>query len=228
MRRLAPAAALVLALALGSGNPAGAHPGHGADAVAIDGDALRYAPPTVTVGVGDTVVWFWGGVTRNHSVTADPGQAESFDSDPGGPPDGETHPAGSGFSHVFTQQGRFTYYCQNHATMRGLVEVVAVPDPAPGPPRLSDLRVAPRGERIRVGFFLSERADLVARIAERRDGAWRAVETFQRQAYAGQNRLKLPAASLDPGRYRLTLTAYDDADERAEARARFSVREPER
>ncbi len=109
MRRLTAAVALILCTAA----PAGAHPGHGAEAVTVDGDATRFTPAEVTIGVNENVFWFWeGAISRNHSVTADSGQSESFDSDPDGPPTNETHPQGDSFSHVFRHEGQFTYHCR--------------------------------------------------------------------------------------------------------------------
>ena len=219
MRRLALAAALVLCAAA----PAGAHPGHGAESVTIDGDQFRYTPADVTIGVGESVVWFWQGtVARNHSVTADPGQAESFDSDPGGPPTNDTHPAGDSFTHVFTHEGSFTYHCQVHSGMTGVVHVVPLTG-TPTPLRLDDVRVFVRGERIKVRYWVSQRVDLALRIAERRHHGWHTVKTLHRSSPRGQNKLKLSAHGLEPGPYRLTLTVYDDANRSAEERERFKL-----
>ena len=219
MRRLALVATLVLC----STAPAGAHPGHGAEPVTIDGDAFRYTPQSVTVAVGDTVVWFWqGAVARNHSVTADSGQAEQFDSDPGGPPTNDTHPAGDSFSHVFTHEGRFTYHCRVHSDMTGVVEVVRLPGQGP-PLKLSGLRVSARDTRIEVRFRLTAAADLALRIGERSNNHWHTVKSLYRSGDKGKNRLKVPVGDLDDGSYRLTLAAYDAANRRAEARQRFSL-----
>src|SRR5688572_24779477 len=218
MRRCAATLALVLC----SVAPAGAHPGHGADAVTVDGDAFRYAPAEVTVGVGDSVIWFWqGSVSRDHSVTADPGQAESFDSDPGATPTNATHPAGDSFFHRFRVEGRFTYHCKVHPAMTGVVNVVAVPGAAAL--RLSGLRAAERGERVHVRLFLSKRADLVLRIAERRRGRWHEVKTFNQRGRRGRNEFDLEAGSLAPGRYRLSVAAYTFANQRASDQVAFTV-----
>ena len=56
-----------------------------------------------------------------------PGQAESFDSDPGKAPKAIAHPAGHAFTHLFTKTGRFTYRCRVHPAMRGEVTVIALP-----------------------------------------------------------------------------------------------------
>jgi plastocyanin len=219
MRRLAAAIALTLFAVA----PAGAHPGHGGEAVTIEGDAFRYSPPSARIAVGEPVVWFWQGtLARNHSVTADPGQAEQFDSDPAGPPTNATHPEGDSFSHVFTHEGQFWYHCKVHAEMQGFVEVVQLPGQGERL-RLRKLKVAPRDERIEVRFRLSAAADLALRIAERREGRWQTVKTLYRKADSGKNLLKLPIGRLDDGRYRLSLAAYDEANRRVEAKDRFSL-----
>ena len=219
MRRLAPA----IALALFAAAPAGAHPGYGGDSVTIEGDALRYSPPSVTIAVGEPVVWFWQGtLARNHTVTADPGQAEQFDSDPSGPPTNATHPEGDSFSHVFRQEGQFWYHCQVHPEMQGFVEVVRLPGQG-GRLKLSGLQVSPRAEQIKVRFRLSAVADLALRIAERHERRWDTVKTLYRKADGGENRLKLPAGGLEDGRYRLTIAAYDEANRRTEAQEKFSL-----
>ncbi|HEX2127806.1 MAG TPA: plastocyanin/azurin family copper-binding protein [Solirubrobacterales bacterium] len=223
LRRLAGAATTALVL-LPAGSAA-AHPGHGGEAIVIDGDAFLYTPPAVKIGVGETLIWFWdGALFRNHSVTADPGQAEQFDSDPGGLPTNASHPDGSTFSHAFTHRGVFTYYCKVHPSMRGSVEVVPVPDAVAGAPRLRSLDVEAKGKRVRASFRLSERADVVGRIAGRDGGRWRTVDSFAQRARAGRNVIRVPTGELRRGSYRLTLVAYDSADRRSnEAQARFAL-----
>lgn len=216
-------AALAFAVVPVAGAPA--HPGHGAEPILVDGDAFQFTPNSTTIGVGDTLIWFWEGTLfRNHSVTADPGQAEQFDSDPGRLPTNASHPDGSSFSHAFTHRGVFTYHCKVHPSMRGSVEVVAIPDSVRGAPRLRALDVDARGKRVRATFRLSERADVVGRIAERTGGRWRTIESFSQRARAGRNKLRVPTDGLGRGTYRLTLVAYDSADRRSnEAQARFEL-----
>ncbi len=215
MKRFAAALALTLCWVA----PAGAHPGHGTEAVTVDGDAFRFAPAEVTIGVNASVYWFWQGVvSRDHSVTTNPGQAESFDSDPDGPPTNETHPAGDSFTHTFRQEGRFTYRCKVHPGMTGVVNVVA--PPTSDSLRLNGLRVVDRGDSIHVRFFLSKKADVVTRITRWRKPRWRPVETVNRGGRKGRNELDLPADSLAPGRYRLRVTAYDDLNRSAADEAR--------
>ena len=79
---------LATALALGIG----AAPAAAAD-VNIGGFA--FSPSSVTIAQGETVTWHFAGPDTNHSVTSDPGQADSWDSDPGRPPSSADHPPGA-------------------------------------------------------------------------------------------------------------------------------------
>jgi plastocyanin len=114
-------------------------------AVASESDVsigqFKFAPATVTVQQGDTVTWSWAGPDINHTVTTDPGQADSLESDPGvatnqitGPPPGGT------YSHTFNTPGTFTYFCRVHTSMKAKVVVTPAPAP-PAPP--SDQGTAP-------------------------------------------------------------------------------------
>ena len=64
---------------------------------------------------GDTVVWT-NPTKADHTVTADPGQAATFDS-------GDFAPNGKPFSFTFNQAGTFTYTCQDHQGQVGKVVV---------------------------------------------------------------------------------------------------------
>jgi len=62
-------------------------------------------------------------------VTAVPGQAESFESDPDSPLATINHEVGATFQHTFRKAGVFDYLCRVHPRfMRGSVTVRAVPD----------------------------------------------------------------------------------------------------
>lgn len=195
-----------------------AHPGHGPSQVSVGGGA--FFPNAITVATDDTVLWFWTGPDLNHTVTADPGQAESFDSDPTGVP---VHPRNDVFSHRFTHVGRFTYFCRVHpATMRGAVQVVKPPPLDETRPRLS--RVRANGASGYLRFRSSERATVLARIERRRRGRWRAARSFDVEAKRGRNRARMPLRGLASGRYRARLVAYDRADNGSRAAfARFRL-----
>src|ERR687884_1486227 len=86
------------------------------------------APATVQIDPGDTVHWTFSGPDTNHSVTADAGQTEMFDSDPGN--DVPNHMVGDPFDWTFRTPGSFTYYCKVHPfTMKGRVNVGPQPNP---------------------------------------------------------------------------------------------------
>lgn len=73
-----------------------------------------YQPHTITITVGDTVKWTDTG-NNPHSVTANTGQAESFDSGPNcNAYTGGCLSKGQTFQHTFTHAGTFTYYCRVH------------------------------------------------------------------------------------------------------------------
>jgi hypothetical protein len=106
--------------------------------------------------------------------------------------------------------------------MQGVVDVVAVPTTKPL--RLRDLRVTTRRDHHDVRFRLTARAAGVARIAERRHGRWRTVDTLNRRASRGKNDIDVPTDRLDAGAYRLTVTAYDSSNRRTEATERFEIK----
>jgi LPXTG-motif cell wall-anchored protein len=74
-----------------------------------------FAPKTITVKVGDTVMWTDQG-QNEHTVTADDG---SFDS--GDLKTGEK----TSFTFTFTKAGTFAYHCKYHGPM-GMVGTVVV------------------------------------------------------------------------------------------------------
>jgi plastocyanin len=97
---------------------------------------IAYHPPTVTIHVGDMVTWTHADGGTPHSVTADAGQADSFDSNPTNCPP-VCMVSGDTFSHVFKKAGTFTYHCRIHGDpncgMCGKVVVTAEMTPAPTP-----------------------------------------------------------------------------------------------
>jgi plastocyanin len=188
------------------GASAAAHPGHGPERVDVANGA--FGPDEVTIGTSDTVLWVWRGPDLDHTVTADPGQGERFDSDPDGTP--ERGLDGS-FAHFFTRPGTYTYFCRRHPDrMRGSVRVVRLGLGDSRPPRISRLRVGREGRRI--AFRLSEGAIVLARIQPRAGAGWRSARDFDVFARKGRNRPRLPLRGLAPGPYRVRVVAYDDAD----------------
>lgn len=78
--------------------------------VSISGFA--FSPADLTVHVGDTVTWT-NADSAVHTVTADDGSFASENLNKGGT-----------FSFTFSKDGTFSYYCANHASMKGTITVV--------------------------------------------------------------------------------------------------------
>jgi len=105
------------------GAPVPAPAAEGPQVLIVDNDPdltrWHYDPATVTVPPGATVVWLNKG-KEDHSVTADD---RAFDSG--------LKKAGGTFSRAFPRPGTYTYHCQPHPWMKGLVEVRAEAAPTP-------------------------------------------------------------------------------------------------
>jgi plastocyanin len=194
-----------------------------------------YTPATVTVDSGDSVTWrFTGpnGDDTNHSITADPGQAETFDSDPGPLP--PLHSTGYTYTHKFTKPGRFTYYCKPHPYMKGAVVVRGGGGGGASAPRVSGLAVKGgrkcrkrqrgcRSRKTRIAFRLSKAAKV--RIAFKRKGGGKSPKAVVRQMTAGQKVVRLSTKRVPRGRYALTLRATDSGgNASAPAKRSFRVR----
>ena len=225
MRRIA---ALALAAALASAlltGTASSHGGHGPvrASVAVYG----YAPAEIQLVTGDIVNWVWDGPDTNHTVTADPGQAETFDSDPGVPAGSVQHSVGDNYFHTFHRAGRFTYTCRVHPFMRG---TIVVRDPFK--PVFSRFIVAPRrfctAEGCPLGrlrITISESSTLRGRIQRRTRSGYRNVRRVgPLQLRFGSSSRRIPVAGLRPGTYRVAAVAIDPAGNRSkQARAAFTV-----
>ena len=74
---------------------------------------FRFSPATVTVHVGDTVVWSNPTGTA-HTVTANSGTFNSGNLNPG-----------QSFSHTFTTPGTYAYHCTYHVSL-GMVGTIVV------------------------------------------------------------------------------------------------------
>jgi plastocyanin len=219
--------------------------GNGTGYVGI-GD-FDFRPDDMVVNLGDSVSWRWAGPDTNHSVTADGGQEEDFDSDPGRFPTNDDHPAGDTFSHAFTKSGVFDYHCRVHRSMRARV-IVRNPDgsvPDSEPPRLEAVRISPkrfcprRGKACRrpprklprARFSVSELADVYGKVQlvrRARTSVRTVVEIDAVLMEEGRNSLRLMNRTglrrLAPGLYRVALWASDDeGNESLRALARFRV-----
>jgi plastocyanin len=192
-----------------------------APAAAADVSIANFAfdPSTVTINQGDSVTWTWDGPDTNHSVTSDPNQADSFDSDPGRTPSSADHLPGSTFAHTFNTSGTFTYICKVHSFMTGKV-VVNGPGGEPPPdttaPAITGAsakggrRCKPHARNCKakpttVKFTLSEDATVKLAVPKRpKAGVTRSFK-------AGAHTIKLSVKKLPPGKYKLKLTATDAA-----------------
>ncbi len=85
----------------------------GAPTHPVNTPGTSFAPASITVAVGDTVTWVFGGAT--HNVTF------ALPSPPGGDIPDQAPPAQ--VIRVFATAGLYTYECTRHANMRGTVIV---------------------------------------------------------------------------------------------------------
>ena len=74
---------------------------------------FTFDPPHIQVTVGDTVTWTQGTDEEAHTATADDG---TFDS-------GTLADEGATFDFTFEEAGEFSYFCEIHPEMLGLVTV---------------------------------------------------------------------------------------------------------
>jgi plastocyanin len=216
--------ATALAFAVWPASGADSHPGHGPVVVAI-GD-LAYAPAQVRILVGDYVLWNWAGPDTNHSVTADAGQAVSFDSDPGKDSGQIPHAVNDGYSIQVNQEGTFTYHCKVHSFMKGTIVVgPAPPGSAPQPlvkPTLSGVRVtrvSPCRRQpcsrtgVLVRFTVNEAVSMRATLRRVRSGhpSGPIVKEIDFSGPPGTHSRRLDLGRLKPGRYQLRLVAVDQS-----------------
>src|SRR5690606_14836443 len=74
---------------------------------------------SLTIEVGDTVIWTWGQNGMPHNVTSiDPNAPEGFGSE-------TMSDIGSTYEFTFTEATTFDYRCSIHNTMTGVIEVQA-------------------------------------------------------------------------------------------------------
>ncbi len=106
----------ILAAALAAGAPAASAANLGVSLTT----SRTFSPATVSVHPGDSVTWTWA-ESRQHNITADAGQADTFSS---------ANKSSGTWARTFNTVGRFTYRCTLHSGMSGAV-VVAQPTTTP-------------------------------------------------------------------------------------------------
>ncbi len=94
----------------------GSEPKAGDTGSAISIAGFLFKPDTLTVTTGTTVTWT-NADDIEHTVTSGTPDAPSGVFDSGNRAKGQT------FSHSFAESGTFTYFCDNHKSMRGEVNV---------------------------------------------------------------------------------------------------------
>lgn len=183
--------------------------------------AFAFTPSRVEVKVGEKVTWRFDGPDTNHSVTAEAGQPEAFDSDPGRNPSSADHLVGTTYERRFDVAGTFRYFCKVHPSMRGTVVVGtgAAPSPPPGTgstdtvaPVISAFTATRRAGRAVLRLTLSEDARVVVRL---RRGL--TTRTVKRVLDAGASTVRL-SRTLPAGRYAVSATATDNAGNASKTR----------
>ncbi len=83
-----------------------------ADPAAVEIVEFAFGPDMLTVPLGTTVTWTNNEIGVPHTTTADDGAWDSG-----------TMAEGDTFSHTFTEEGTFTYFCSIHPSMTATVNV---------------------------------------------------------------------------------------------------------
>jgi plastocyanin len=158
---------------------------------------FAFGPPIVNVDVGNKVTWNF--VDDSHTTQSDPGQAESWNSNPNSP-----NPAGTSFEHTFTKPGRFGYICRPHPFMEATVVVGSDQYPK----SQSSFRQVRRGKKITFRFTLVEPARVVAKLKGPSPRS-----ATRRRLRPGSHAIAFNR--LRNGQYRGTVTFTDDYDKKS-------------
>jgi plastocyanin len=208
-----------------------------ADQTVTATSSSTFSPSDVTITQGEKVTWTnQGGV---HNVKFSDGSFE-MPADPSA--------AGWQVERTFDQPGNFTYFCEEHAYMTGVVRVTAATPPSDGggggggsgggtgggsdtPTRpkvtleLSDARPA-AGQRVRLfGFVRPELDGTRVQIQRRtRTGSFRQVaRTLLRDAGEGRSRFSLRIRIARDGVFRARIPAGADREAAISPRKRLNV-----
>jgi plastocyanin len=199
-------------------------PARAAETTITVGDDF-FQPANVQIAVGDTVKWVWQGPDGDHNVSTKANQAEKFDSDPGTPEPLIKHPAGYTFSWMFNKDNvAVDYVCRVHPIqMQGTVTVGAPPADTAAP-RLSRTKATVKKKKVTIAFELDEDAKVVLKVA-RASKPKKAVKKVRKSLAAGKRSISIRRKGLSPGRYKVSITAEDEAgNESKAARAAFKLK----
>jgi plastocyanin len=131
-------------------------------------------------------------------------------------------------SKHFDEVGEFRYYCENHGAPGGVGMAGVVHVESTANPTLTGLRVKPeklcnrrtrKCRRVKgtIRFTLSKSARVAGGVDPVGEPAGRPGRDLEFAGKPGANRFKLKAKGLEPGRYRLTLTAEDENGNESDA-----------
>lgn len=188
-----------------------------------------FFPGTLTVPPNTTIHWENRGIL--HNVKFDDGSFEE-------PPDPQATPWR--VSRHFEDVGEFRYYCENHGGpngqgMSGVIRVESTANPTLTGMRVKPGKVCSRRTRrckrakATLSFTLSKTARVAGGIDPVGAPAGRIGRDLEYSGKPGENKFKIKAKGLRPGRWRVTLTAEDvNGNESDPATAEFRVKRARR
>jgi plastocyanin len=175
---------------------------------------FQYSPGTVTIDTGQKVTWNWAGPDKNHTVTSNSGQSESFESHPGVPTAAVSDgPAGETFSHTFTHAGTFTYFCRVHG-FTGKVKVEAPGGADTTPPDVALKILSNSPQRV------SDKGKLKAKVTVDEASTVKLTLKFGRKTI-GKKTLEFADADSKTVNLRVTKKGRDKLDGRDTARLKL-------
>ena len=173
----------------------------------VDAVDFSFVPSTTTVDVGDSVTWNF--TVAGHTSTSVDGQAERWNS-----ASSATNPAGTTFSHRFTEPGSYRYICIPHQDfMTGVIEVRGGSVAS----LIDDVTTKRRGRRVRVSFQLTKSATVTYRL---RGPSRRTIK----RGRLNTGRHGITVRRLKRGRYRGALTATDESGHLTKRTNSFRIR----
>jgi hypothetical protein len=155
------------------------------------------------------VKWSWTGEDTNHSVTSTAGEQETYESHPGLKiAEVLKAPAGGSFSHTFTHEGTFTYFCRVHPGMKGKITV------GPAPLRVRIVSVKRASGSLRLNYRMTKTGTVKAQVF--RGGKRIVTKSAKGRGGANTLRIVLPRSAR---RAALKVVLRGGAEEKVMARA---------